>query len=110
MEGLLDILWDESLPEDVRGGAAYVLLRRLPNEERVLVLDSVGSCSPPMVSAAAWCGARAAVRRRTRPYGEECLSKNDRETLQRLKRQAWLALVPFQRATVADEPVFGATS
>ena len=96
LDELLEVFLDESLAQDVRAGAAFVLLRFLPEEERNQVFESVGAMSPPLVSATAWVGARRSVRRRRQPYGLECLSPEDRNILRRTKSDAWL---PWRRSS-----------
>jgi len=104
LDELLEVFLDESLAQDVRAGAAFVLLRFLPDEERNQVFESVGAMSPPLVSAAAWVGARRSVRRRRQPYGLECLSPEDRNVLRKTKSDAWL---PWKRGVAI--PCFAAS-
>jgi hypothetical protein len=94
IDELLEVFLDESLAQDVRAGAAFVLLRFLPDDDRYQVFESVGAMSPPLVSAAAWVAARRSVRRRRQPHGLECLSREDRNVLRKTKSDAWL---PWRR-------------
>lgn len=93
IEALLDAVRDTSLPQDVRGGAAYVLLLHLPADQRGRVFELIGESSPPLLSALAWCAARASTRRRTNPHWTAWLAEEDRRALLRFKRGAWLTLL-----------------